>query len=85
MLLIIISLTIRGTLTRYEGFSGSSMMGTDDIVKIYKMLKHSLIIPVYMDSYPHCTYTIKTMKKFVNDNKLEDRVIVAVDGEIIEI
>lgn len=76
---------VSGALTRYEGFSGSSMMGPEDIIKIYKILKHSVIIPVHMDSYPHCSYTTKTMKAFVKDKKLQDRVIVPVDGEIIEL
>ena len=61
------------------------MMGPDDIKKIYGMLKNSIIIPVHMDSYAHCTYTTETMKKFVVDNKLQDRVIVPVDGEIFEL
>ena len=38
-----------------------------------------------MDSYAHCTYTTTTMKKFVEDNKLQDRVIVPVDGELFEL
>ena len=78
-------IVINGALTRYEGFQGSSMMGPDDIKKLYEMCKESKIIPVHMDSYPHCTYTTKTMKKFVEDNKCQDRVIVPVDGEIIEL
>ena len=76
---------INGALTRYEGFSGSSMMGPDDIKKLYEMCKESKIIPVHMNSYPHCTYTIETMKKFVEDNKFQDRVIVPNDGEKFEI
>ena len=78
-------IVINGALTRYEGFSGSCMMGTDDIKKLYEMCKESKIIPVHMDSYPHCTYTTKTMKKFVEDNKYQDRVIVPVDGEKFEL
>ena len=52
-------IVINGALTRYEGFQGSSMMGPDDIKKLYEMCKQSKIIPVHMDSYPHCTYTLK--------------------------
>ena len=78
-------IVINGALTRYEGFSGSSMMGPDDIKKLYEMCKESIIIPVHFDSYPHCSYTTKTMKKFVKDNNYEDRVLVPVDGEILEL
>ena len=70
---------------RYEGLEGSSMMGPDDIKKLYEMCKESKIIPVHMNSYPHCTYTIETMKKFVEDNKFQDRVIVPNDGELFEL
>ena len=38
-----------------------------------------------MDSYPHCTYTTKTMKKWVKEHKLQERVVVPVDGEIVEL
>ena len=76
---------ISGAYTRYEGFSGSSMMGQDDIIEINKRLKDSIIIPVHMDSYPHCSYTTKTMKKWVKEKKLQDHVIVPVDGEIVEL
>ena len=78
-------IVISGAYTRYEGLPGSSMMGTDDIIKINKILKDSIIVPVHMDSYPHCSYTTKTMKKWVKENKLQDRVIVPVDGEIVEL
>ena len=61
------------------------MMGPDDIKKLYEMCKESKIIPVHMNSYPHCTYTIETMKKFVEDNKFQDRVIVPNDGELFEL
>ena len=76
---------ISGAYTRYEGSSESSMMGPDDIVQINKRLKDAIIIPVHMDSYPHCTYTTKTMKKWVKEHKLQERVIVPVDGEIVEL
>ena len=76
---------ISGAYARYEGSSESSMMGPDDIVQINKRLKDAIIIPVHMDSYPHCTYTTKTMKKWVKEHKLQERVIVPVDGEIVEL
>ena len=60
----------------YEGLVGSSMMGPDDVKKIYEMCKESKIIPVHMDCYCHCLCTIEKMKKFVEENKLQDRVLV---------
>ena len=68
----------------YEGLIGSSMMGPDDVKKIYEMCKESKIIPVHMDCYCHCLCTIEKMKKFVEENKLQDRVLVPCDGEILK-
>ena len=68
----------------YEGLVGSSMMGPDDVKKIYEICKESKIIPVHMDCYCHCLCTIEKMKKFVEENKLLDRVLVPCDGEILK-
>ena len=68
----------------YEGLVGSSMMGPDDVKKIYEMCKESKIIPVHMDCYCHCLCTTEKMKKFVEENKLQDRVLVPCDGEILK-
>ena len=68
----------------YEGLVGSSMMGPDDVKKIYEMCKESKIIPVHMDCYCHCLCAIEKMKKFVEENKLQDRVLVPCDGEILK-
>ena len=59
-------------------------MGPEDVKKIYEMCKDAKIIPVHMDSYCHCLYTTEKMKKFVEKNKLKDRVIVPCDGEIFK-
>ena len=69
----------------YEGLNGSSMMGPDDVKKCYEFCKNAKIIPVHMNSYCHCICTIEKMKKFVEENKLQDRVIVPNDGEILKL
>ena len=38
-----------------------------------------------MNFSPHCICTIDMMKKFVEENKLQDRVLVPTDGEILKI
>ena len=68
----------------YEGLNGSSMMGPDDVKKCYELCKDAKIIPTHMNSFPHCLCTIEKMKKFVEENKMQDRVIVPEDGEIIK-
>jgi len=60
-------------------------MGPDDVKKCYEFCKTAKIIPVHMNSLIHCICTIEKMKKFVEENKLQDRVIVPNDGEILKL
>ena len=77
-------IVINGAQCEYEGLIGSSMMGPDDVKKIYEMCKDSKIIPVHMDTLCHALCDTKKMKKFVEENKLQDRVIVPCDGEVFK-
>ena len=77
-------IVINGAQCEYEGLIGSSMMGPDDVKKIYEMCKEAIIIPVHMDCLAHALCDNKKMKKFVEDNKLGDRVIVPLDGEVFK-
>ena len=70
---------------RYDGFKGTSMMDPEDVKKCYELAKNAKIIPVHMNSFPHCLCTIDMMKKYVEENKLQDRVLVPTDGEILKI
>ena len=70
---------------RYEGFNGTTMMDREDVKKCYELAKNAKIIPVHMNSFPHCICTISKMKKYVKENKLQDRVLVPTDGEILKI
>ena len=71
---------------RYDGFGeGSSVMEPKDVKKCYEFAKNAKIIPVHMNCFPHCICTIDMMKKFVEENKLQDRVLVPTDGEILKI
>ena len=70
--------------TAYEGIKGSSIMEANDIKKYYALFKGSKILVVHLNSYPHDKYTIETMKKFVEENNMKDRVIVPEDGEILK-
>ena len=70
--------------TTYEGLKGSSIMEANDIIKCYSLCKNAKILITHLNSYPHNKYTIETMKKFVEENKMKDRVIVPEDGEILK-
>ena len=70
---------------RYDGFKGTTMMDPEDVKRCYEFCKTAKIIPVHMNSLAHCFCTIDKMKKFVEENKLQDRVLVPTDGEILTI
>ena len=70
---------------RYEGLEGSSMMGPNDIKKLYDDWKNSTIIAVHMDSFCHGASTIESMKKFAKEKNIQDRVIVPTDNEILKL
>ena len=67
----------------YDGFDGSLIMGTNDVKKCYEFCKSVKIITVHMDAINHCICTRAIMRKFVDENKFGDRVMIPNDGEII--
>ena len=68
----------------YDGLIGSTMMGVDDVKKCYEFCKNAKIITTHMNSFPHCLCTIEKMKKFIEENKMQDRVVAPEDGEILK-
>ena len=70
---------------RYEGIKGSSVMDPEDVKKCYELTKTAKIIPVHMNALAHCLITVDMMKKYVEENKLQDRVIVPTEGEILKL
>ena len=67
----------------YDGFDGSLIMGTADVKKCYEFCNTVKIITVHMDAINHCICTKEIMRKFVEQNKLGDRVLIPSDGETI--
>ena len=61
------------------------MMGVDDVKKCYEFCKTAKIITSHFDSLAHALYTSDMMRKFVEENKLQDRVFVPKDGEILNL
>ena len=60
------------------------MLEPEDVKKCYELYTDAKIITVHMNSFPHCITTTEKMKKFVEENKLQDRVFVPEDGEILK-
>jgi L-ascorbate metabolism protein UlaG (beta-lactamase superfamily) len=70
---------------KIEGFEGSLIMGTNDVKKCYEFSKKAKIITVHMDAINHCVCSREMMRKFVTENKLDDRVLIPNDGEIFNL
>ena len=76
-------IVMNAALPSYDGVEGTSTMGQDDVKKCCDMYKKPKIIVTHLDSLAHCTCTTETMKKFVEENKISDRVIIPKDGETV--
>ena len=70
---------------KIEGFEGSLIMGTNDVKKCHEFSKKAKIITVHMDAINHCVCSREMMRKFVTENKLDDRVLIPNDGEIFNL
>lgn len=66
-----------------NGFSGSLIMGTDDILKMYNTMPDAKIIAVHMDAVNHTTISSSQVRKFVKDKALSDRVYIPHEGEVL--
>ena len=70
---------------KIDGFEGSLIMETNDVKKCYELYKDAKIITVHMDAINHCVCTREIMRKFVEENKLSDRVFIPNDGEFLNL
>ena len=67
-----------------DGFEGSVIMGTDDVLHAYKVLpKETKIITVHMDAVNHTTVSSNEMREFVEKNNMKDRVLIPHEGEVV--
>ena len=68
-----------------DGYDGSLIMGTNDVETCYKFAPKAKIITVHMDAINHCVCTREDMRKFVEEKKLGDRVLIPNDGETLKL
>ncbi|MBQ6772568.1 MAG: MBL fold metallo-hydrolase [Synergistaceae bacterium] len=66
-----------------NGFKGSLIMGTDDILKMHNTMTDAKIIAVHMDAVNHTTISSDQVREFVKDKALSDRVYIPREGEIL--
>ena len=76
-------IAMNAALPLYEGMEGSSTMGQEDVKKCCDMYKKPKVIVTHLDSMAHCFCTSETIKKFVQENNISDRVIIPKDGETL--
>ena len=64
-------------------FNDGIIMGTADVAKAADIMPQSDIIAVHMDAINHCTVSRQNMREFVRQKKLEEKVHVPNDGEVL--
>lgn len=70
---------------RMVGFTGSIIMGKDDVLHAYQRMPNATIIATHMDAINHMTLTRKQLKEHVRQHGIQDRVLIPADGEILKL
>ena len=60
------------------------IMGKQDTLQATKAAPKAAIVAVHMDSVNHMSLSRKELRDFVQDNKIQDRVMVPEDGEVMK-
>lgn len=58
-------------------------MGTPDLSEICRFAPRIKIVAVHLEAWNHCSLSRAALKKYVFENKLEDRIFIPGDGEKI--
>lgn len=58
-------------------------MGKQDILQAYKLVANALIIAVHLDATNHTSFDRKNLRDFLKKYRIEDKVLIPVDGELI--
>lgn len=66
---------------RVLGFTGSIIMGRDDVLRAARAAPGAAIVATHMDAINHMTLSREVLRDHVRQNGLEDRVRVPADGE----
>ena len=68
---------------RMVGFTGSIIMGKDDVLHAYQRMPGATIIATHMDAINHMTLSRKELKEHVKQHGIQDRVRIPADGDIL--
>ena len=63
---------------------GRIIMGLEDLQALLEYAPHAKIIASHMDNVGHEKLWRRDLRKFIQDNHLEERILVPEDGEVCQ-
>ena len=60
------------------------IMGKQDTLQATKAVPNAAIVAVHMDSVNHMSLSRKELREFVQENKIQERVVIPEDGEVMK-
>ncbi|MBI5615593.1 MAG: MBL fold metallo-hydrolase [Gammaproteobacteria bacterium] len=61
---------------------GSIIMNKDHVREVYRALPHAMLVASHMEAVNHATLTRAELRRFLDEMRMTDRVLVPDDGEI---
>lgn len=69
---------------RVVGFGGAIIMGKDDVLHAYQAMPAATVVATHMDAINHMSLSRKELKEYVKQHRIQDRVRIPADGEILK-
>jgi L-ascorbate metabolism protein UlaG (beta-lactamase superfamily) len=69
---------------RMVGYTGSIIMGKDDVLHAYQAMPNATIVATHMDAINHMSLSRKELREHVKQHGIGDRVRIPADGEILK-
>lgn len=69
---------------RMVGFTGSIIMGKDDVLHAAQRMPNATIVATHMDAINHMTLSRKELKEHVRQHGIQGRVRIPADGDILK-
>ena len=69
---------------RLVGFTGSIIMGKDDVLYAVQAAPNATIVASHMDAINHMTLSRKELRDFVKQQGIQERVRIPADGETMK-
>ncbi|KAF9179260.1 hypothetical protein BGZ51_006852 [Haplosporangium sp. Z 767] len=70
---------------RVTGFNDSIIMRKDDTLHAYRAAPKATIVAVHMDALNHTALTREELRKYVQQEGIQDRILIPDDGEILKL